>query len=76
MSHSFKNSFGLDLSDKQIEKCEEKLKSSSDKISLINDEYYNLLNYIENKLIKFDLITIGQAFTGLKTSSSLILQEK
>jgi SAM-dependent methyltransferase len=72
LQNNFKYNIALDISTSQIEKLKEnikklnekekdiKLKASNEKI-IINDDIYNIHKYIPQD-IKFDLITIGQAF--------------
>jgi ubiquinone/menaquinone biosynthesis C-methylase UbiE len=74
VSKYFKNSFGMDFSQEQINKANENLKKQeiSNQVKLYQGDVYEILNkidtdtsiYSEEKLNfkKFDLITIGQAF--------------
>jgi ubiquinone/menaquinone biosynthesis C-methylase UbiE len=74
VSKYFKNSFGMDFSQEQINKANENLKKQeiSNQVKLYQGDVYEILNKIETDISidseeklnfkKFDLITIGQAF--------------
>lgn len=73
MSKNFKFNLGVDVSEVQLKKCQENLNNiqainnnndnKQPNCKLICNDFYKLFENIEiDKSIKFDLITIGQAF--------------